>query len=597
MTQPRKDRLARGNSRPILIVSLLALIAVAFGFGLARHQRSPPQGPLRYAPRPVGTLTFTKEIAPIIYQHCASCHRPGQSAPFNLLSYTDVKKRAGQIVEVTARRFMPPWLPEPGVVEYAEARILTVDELGLLRQWAEEGAAEGKPDDLPPLPQWTEGWRLGRPDLIIEMTEPYTLDPEGKDVYRNFAIPISLTAARYVEAVEFRPGNEKVVHHAAMRIDRTRYSRLLDDRESGPGFGGMNLPETTEVPSGHFLNWQPGKLPYRAPPGLGWRLEPGTDLVLQLHLHPTGKPEVVRSRIGLYFTEQAPTNATYKIILDWPAIDIPPGTSNYVIEDNYVLPVDVQALTVFPHAHYLAKEMQAFATLPEGKRQWLLWIKDWDFNWQGDYRFARPIPLSKGSRLNMRFTYDNSTNNVRNPHQPPQRVRFGPQTTDEMGEVWLQVLPRNQRDLAVLARDYASKQIEKTVLVNQQRLRTNPADSKAYLQIGKALLGLDKLREAEPYLRTAVERQPDGDEPHYFLALSLRLQNRLDAARQEFEIALRLNPDNYRAHGNLGWIFLARGDLSQADEHFRAALRLNPGDTIAGQGLDDVLRAKKAQRR
>ena len=186
---------------------------------------------------------------------------------------------------------MPPWLPEPGIVEYAEERILSVDELGLLRQWADEGATEGNAADLPPLPQWTEGWQLGVPDLVIKMTEPFTLSAEGKDVYRNFAIPIPLSTGPYVEAVEFRPGNPKVVHHAAMRIDRTRYSRQLDEREAGPGFGGMNLPETTEVPSGHFLNWQPGKLPYRAPLGLGWRLEPETDFVVQLHLHPAGKPK------------------------------------------------------------------------------------------------------------------------------------------------------------------------------------------------------------------------------------------------------------------------------------------------------------------
>ena len=265
-----------------------------------------------------------------------------------------------------------------------------------------------------------------------------------------------------------------------------------------------------------------------------------------------------------------------------------------MIEDSYVLPVDVQALTVFPHAHYLARDMQAFATLPDGQRQWLLWIKDWDFNWQGDYRFARPIALPKNTRLSMRFTYDISTNNVRNPHQPPQRVLFGTQTTDEMGELWLQVLPKNPGELALLARAYASTQMKKTVIVNQVRLQTNPEDPKAHLQIGKALLGLGKMAEAEPYFRTAIERHPESDEAHYFRGLLFRIQNHLDEARQEFDAVLRLNPDHFRAHGNLGWIYSAQNNSLQAEEHFRAALRLNPADAVARQGLDAVLQARKA---
>jgi tetratricopeptide (TPR) repeat protein len=592
-SKPRNRR----SGRPVLVVGLLAIVAVAYCFKLTMRNRFPRSlSEVQYVPRPPGSVTFTKDVAPIIFNRCTGCHRPGQSAPFPLVTYAEVKKRARQIVEVTERRFMPPWLPEPGIVKYAEERILSATELGLLRQWAEDGAIEGSPEHLPPPTRWETGWQLGAPDLVIKMPEPYTLPAEGKDVYRNFAIPIPMDTARYVEAVEFRPGNPKVLHHAAMRIDRTRYSRQLDEREPGPGFSGMNLPETTEVPSGHFLNWQPGKLPYRAPPGLAWRLEPESDFIVQLHLHPSGKPELVQSEIGFYFTDRVPTNATYKIILDWPAIDIPPGATDYVIEDSYELPVDAQALTVFPHAHYLAKEMQAIATFPDGRRQWLLWIKNWDFNWQGDYRYAQPVALPRGTRLSMRFSYDNSTNNVRNPHRPPQRVLFGPQTTDEMGELWLQVLPRSQGDLALLARDYASKQMDKEIVVNQQRLRTNPDDPKAHLQIGKALMGLDRKSEAEQHLRSSIERQPEGDEAHYFLGVLYRLQNRLEAARREFEAVLRLNPDHFRAHGNLGWVLSTQGNALQAEQHFRAALQLNPRDAIARQGLDQLLGAGTQQR-
>jgi len=581
-------------------------LALAITVGVVALRRREPTRPqpvatqpgARYVARPTNTVTFTKDIAPIVFNHCATCHRPGQSAPFPLLNYADVKKHARQIVEVTGRRYMPPWLPQPGLVEYADARVLSVDELGLLGQWVDEGAAEGNPADLPALPVWPAGWQLGTPDLVVQMPEPFALAPEGRDVYRNFTVPIpGSNAMRYVEAVEFRPGNPKVVHHAAMKIDRSRYSRGMDERDPGPGFAGMNLPETTEAPGGHFLNWQPGKMPYRAPAGLAWKLSPETDFVMQLHLHPTGKPETVQAEAGFFFTDRAPTNSTLKIILDWPAIDIPAGATNYVIEDRYVLPVDVRALSIFPHAHYLAREMQAFATLPDGTRRWLLSIKDWDFNWQGDYRFAQPILLPRGTTLQMRFTYDNSTNNLRNPHQPPRRVVFGPQTTDEMGELWLQVLPENENELASLARDYASKQLEKAVAVNQQRLRSDAQDPKAHLQLGRALMALGKAVEAQSHFQRAVALDPKNDEPHYFLGVTLRMQRQMKAARQEFETALRLNPASYKAHGNLGLICYEEGDAVRAEEHFLAALRLNPDDKFAQANLDALLRAKGALKR
>ena len=492
------------------------------------------------------------------------------------------------MVEVVERRYMPPWLPEHGLVDYAEERIVTDEEIALMRQWANEGAAEGDPENLPPLPQWAEGWQLGTPDLVVRMSEAYTLQPDGKDVYRNFVLPIPVDGIRQVDAVEFRPGNPKVVHHAAMRIDRSRYSRQLDERDSGPGFGGMLFPETTEAPSGQFLNWQPGKLPYRSPPGLGWKLEPGMDFVVQLHLNPSGKTESVQAEIGLYFTSHSLTNSPFKIILDWPAIDIPPGTTDYVIEDQYVLPVGVHALMVFPHAHYLAREMQAFALLPDGTRQWLLWIKDWDFNWQGDYRFARPIPLPKGTAIRMRFTYDNSTNNVRNPHRPPRRVMFGPQTSDEMGEVWLQVLPHNVRDRNVLSQDYFNRQVEKTVAVNRERLRADPHDTRAQVLLGRGLWHQGNVNESRLHFEAALDQDPNSEDAHYFLGLIFRVQKQYSRAQAGFETVLRLNPGNFKAHGNLGLLFMEQGDPARAEGHFLAALRLNPEDVIARQGLETL---------
>jgi len=594
----RIQKASAGQSRRIRLRLIGFALAALAAFCVAALLWKASQGPSavrdtsRYSKRPTGTVTFANDIAPIIFRRCAVCHRSGQAAPFPLIEYADVRKRAAQLVEVTERGFMPPWLPAHGLVDYAEERILTTEELGLLRQWADEGAAEGNPADLPPVPQWTEGWQLGAPDLVVRLPEAYILQPEGKDVYRNFVLPIPLTDSRYIEAVDFRPGNPKVVHHAAMRIDRSRYSRQLDEREPGPGFGGMVLPETTEAPGGQFLNWQPGKLPYRSPPGLGWKLEAGTDFIIQLHLHPSGRPETVQAEVGFYFTSLPPTNSTFKIILDWPAIDIPPGASDYVVEDQYVLPVDVRALMIFPHAHYLAREMQAVAVLPNGTRQWLLRIKDWDLNRQGDYRFARPIPLPKGTALRMRFTYDNSTNNVRNPHRPPRRVVFGPQTDDEMGELWLQVLPNNTHERGLLAQDYLKRQVEKSVAVNRERLGADPRNTRALVQLGKGLWYQGKVDEALLHLQAAVDQDPNSEDAHYFLGLIFRVQKQFARAQVGFETVLRLNPGSFKAHGNLGLVFMEQGDLMRAEEHFHAAIRLNPDDVVARQGLETLRQAK-----
>jgi tetratricopeptide (TPR) repeat protein len=583
--------------RGVLITgAVVALLGGVLGGWWWRHSTQSAASDI-YRPRPRGALTFNKNIAPILFQRCAMCHRPGQSGPFPLLTYEDARRRAKQIAEVTASRFMPPWLPEAGHGEFAESRRLSADEIGVIQQWAAEGAPEGNAADRPALPQWPEGWQLGQPDLVVQMPEPYLLAAEGRDVYRNVVLPIPVDRARYVEAVEFRPGNPRVVHHAAMRIDRTRFSRLRDEREAGVGFGGMSLTVTTELPAGgHFLNWQPGKLPYRCPPGLAWTLATNTDLVVQLHLNPSGKPEPVQCAVGFYFTDQPPTREAFKLILDNVAIDIPPDQRDYAITDSYVLPVDVEALAIFPHAHYLAREMRVDAALPGGGHRWLLYIREWDFNWQGDYRFARPVFLPRGTTVNMRFTYDNSADNVRNPNQPPKRVVFGMETTDEMGEVWLQLLPRNRADIATLQKDYREWTLRKAVQQYEQRVRRNPDDGKAHLQLGKAHLGRGNAAAALAHFRSALRLRPTDDEPHYYLGVIHRTSGRLREARAAFENALWLNAENYMAHGNLGLISFTQGRLDEAEAHFRSALRINPDDTIAQTTLTEVLQARQQRR-
>ena len=322
-----------------------------------------------------GPVTFSRDVAPIVFQKCAGCHRPGQSAPFALLTYEEIKKHARQIAEVTQRRYMPPWLPEPGYGEFALDRRLGSDQIGILQQWVAEGAVEGNQADLPPLPRFPEGWQLGVPDLVVSLPQVYTLSAEGKDVYRNFVFPISVPTLRYVKAVEFLPGNPKVVHHAFINVDETRQSRRLAEKQNPPGFDGMELPESAVMPGGQLLGWQPGKVPSLTVGGLSWVLKTNMDLVLQMHLHPSGRPETVQPAIGFYFTGQAPTNTPFRIKLACFDFEIPAGAADYVVEQSYVLPVDVSLLRVLPHAHYLGKDLQGYALLSSGEKRWLIWSR------------------------------------------------------------------------------------------------------------------------------------------------------------------------------------------------------------------------------
>src|SRR5439155_413728 len=334
-----------------------------------------------------------------------------------------------------------------------------------------------------------------------------------------------------------------------------------------------------------MLGWQPGKPPYVSPEGLSWVLEPNSDLVLQLHLHPSGKPESVRSAVGIYFTDKPPTNTAFRINLQRYTIDIPAGAKEYAIENRYVLPVDVDLLRILPHTHYLGKELQGYAILPDGAPKWLILIKNWDFNWQGDYRYAQPVFLPKGTTLVMHFTYDNSADNIHNPSQPPRRVKYGLQTTDEMGELWFQALPRNAADRETLAKDHFLKLAQDAVEENQARLQTNPQDADAQLRLGSALYALGRATEALDHLRTATQLRPDDNSVHYQLGFIYLQQNRLEEARREFETVLRLKPDDFQASGNLGFVYLRQGNLDQAEVYFENTLRINPNDPVARANL------------
>jgi hypothetical protein len=407
---------------------------------------------LAYRSRPKNTLTFTRDVAPLMFKHCATCHRPGEVAPFSLLSYRDVGKRAKQIAKVTTSRFMPPWKPLAGHGNFRDARRLTTDEIGLLKQWAEEGAAQGDPKDLPAAPKFAEGWQLGKPDVVVPLPKAYTVPAEGADVYRNFVIPFQVPAGKYIRAVEFRPSNRKVVHHAILAFDPSGKLRARDGKDGQPGFTQSNVPGM--ILPGSLAFWVPGKDSRPLPEGVSMDWPKGADLVVQLHVHPSGKPEVERSSIGFYFTDSPPKRSLHLFLVQNNKIDIPAGKKDYQIKASRTLSADAEVFGIFPHMHLIGKEVRVTATLPNGKKQSLLRIDQWDFNWQGYYEYAKPVSLPKGTEVLMECVHDNSASNPANPNRPPQRVTYGEQTTNEMAIVLMHIMTKGgQRDFAREAKE------------------------------------------------------------------------------------------------------------------------------------------------
>jgi tetratricopeptide (TPR) repeat protein len=487
---------------------------------------------------------------------------------------------------------MPPWKPEPGKGDFKDVRRLTDDELTKLQQWLAEGAAEGDrahPSQMPPL--WNDGWLLGEPDIVVKMPAPYAVPADGSDVFRTFVLPIDLDRPRFVRAIEFRPGNARVVHHANLGVDRTRSSRRLDARDPEPGYVG-GMVQDARYPEGQMLGWTPGQAPHPSPDGMPWRLDPGSDLVVQLHLQPTGKSEPLQVSVGFYFTDAAPARAPLGLRLGSETIDIPAGDREYVVADRYVLPVDVELLAIQPHAHNLARRMEASATLPDGTVRPLIAIADWDFRWQDVYRYVAPIALPKGTTIAMRYAYDNSAANVRNPHRPPARVVWGQNTSDEMGDLWLQVVPRANADFARLERDFRRKTIADDLAAYAKLLETDPDNALRHDAVGDLLLQGGRLDEAIDRYRRSLGLNPASASTHYNLGYALSARGRRDEAIAELREALRIDPDYAQAHNNLGALLQLRGDADEAQAHFERALALRPDSVDALTNLALLLSSR-----
>lgn len=582
----RRARPSVGRAPGLLGSFTIALIVVGFTLTWELATGSMVSAALAQVPSSETSVTFNRDIAPILFAHCAPCHHTGGPAPFSLLTFDEARGRATLIADVTRRRYMPPWKPEPGFGEFAGDRRLTDAQLEVIARWVALGTPEGDAAERPTPPRFPSGWQLGEPDLIVALPE-YTLPAEGLDVFRNFVVPIPTSELQYVRGVEFNAGST-AIHHANIRLDYSRASRQLDEADPGPGYEGLIL-HSADYPDGHFLGWTPGQHAPLAPEGLAWHLAPEADFVVQLHMRPQGKPTPIAPRIGLYFTDTPPTELPVMLRLGRQNLDIAPGDTNHFSRDSYVLPVAARVEAVQPHSHYRAREVKAIAQLPNGRARPIIHIASWDFAWQDVYRFAEPFWLPAGTRISTEYLFDNSATNPRNPEQPPRRALWGFKSSDEMADVWLQVVTQTERDRVRLDSDIRQKMMTEDLVGIELQLTVTPANVPLRNDAALLHLELGHLPDAIRHFGVVADQAPESATAQFNLGSALERTGAVAEAVKHYEQALVLNPRYVAARVNLGAMRIRQGRLADAMREFETVLGSDPNNVGARNNLGRVL--------
>jgi mono/diheme cytochrome c family protein len=416
------------------------------------------------------SVTFNKDVAPILFKSCVECHRPGEAAPMSLLSYKDARPWARSIREKVVSREMPPWHADPRFSQFSNNPSLTRDQIDTITAWVDGGAKEGDPRDLPPAPKFVEGWSIGQPDMILKVPEEFTLEASGPDEYHFFMVDPGFTEDKYVELAEARPGNRRIVHHILSYIvppppgvkswktptseeveeyiaaqDPIFYREgflrrvkpnvsVFDDGCQLPNGGGGNQPDGSgELKFGQFLTrFLPGTKPAIWEPGTVRRIPAGAKILFEIHYaRTTGQVEKDRSTIGLVFAKHPPQKELMTAMVSNYYFRIPPGAENHRVTSCWTTPQDIHLVTARPHMHNRGKAMEIKVFYPDGRSEVLLNVPSYDFSWQTSYSFKQPVAIPKGTRFVVTAYFDNSAKNKFNP-DPTKTVRFGNPTYDEM---------------------------------------------------------------------------------------------------------------------------------------------------------------------
>jgi hypothetical protein len=402
-------------------------VRAAAGELAAAYDELEPPDPIE-----VGSVTYAADVASILQQKCQSCHRAGQVGPFPLLTYDDTVRHAATIREVVDDRRMPPWHADPRFGQFENDRSLSIRQRATLLAWVDQGCPLGDAKAVPAQRAFPEGFSIGKPDLVIEMPEPYTVPAQGTVPYQYFRVPSGFTEDKWVQAAEARPGDPSVVHHVLVAIDDHKPKTEADERR---------------LPQSHFVAYAPGDLPMSLPPGIAKRIPAGSDLIIQMHYTPVGTVRTDRSSFALIFAKAPPLREAHTLGILQQNFEIPPGADKHAVHSNYIFPADAELYSLMPHMHLRGKSFRYTATFPDGGREILLSVPGYDFAWQSVYRLARPRQMPKGTRIDCLAHFDNSSKNPSNP-DPSLKVVWGDQTFEEMmiGYIDVTFLDRTPQD-------------------------------------------------------------------------------------------------------------------------------------------------------
>jgi hypothetical protein len=428
------------------------------------------------ATAPSRAATFSKDVAPILFEHCVQCHRPNDIAPMSLLDYKSARPWAKSIRQAVLTRKMPPWFADPQYGHFGNDARLSNRDIDIIKKWVDGGAEEGDPKQLPKAPDFVGGWRLGKPDIIVDIGEDYVVKP-GNDVYEHFIVPANLTKGIWIRAAELRPGNRRVVHHAhvnpvagaeqagpatiqsmnalAQYIERD--GKLTRIRMDAPvlndacAANAPDLPYIRGFQEGALASFLPGRQPDVFPDGSAKWIPPGTKLEFSIHYARTSSVDQTdRTSVGLYLAPGLPEHALHRMDLRNFFFLIPPGVPDHEVTRCYTFESDKLLLSITPHMHFRGKDVRYEVTRPDGTREVLLSVPHYDFNWQLVYRFQDPILIEKGSVLTITAHFDNSASNPRNP-DATRPIRWGDKSEEEMLSNYFEYLDSGRNPLSIAA--------------------------------------------------------------------------------------------------------------------------------------------------